>query len=137
MGKQLSFCLLLFGVAMLVPAVPMLAAESAPADALAAMFGPAAAFDASADGAFCSARDPEDMRPYAGRGRPGPQNKGFVCAARCVDGTYVSCQVTSPYCSEYVVNANCPYQKGYCRDRFVGIKYCPTCNQCKAGEKCV
>lgn len=133
MRKLLLCCLSLFAVATLFSALPALAAED-PSEALTAIYGPAVR---DAEGGFCSAREPGEVRPYAGRVRPGSQDKGFVCAARCVDGTYVSCQTTSPYCSEYVVNARCPTQKGYCLDRFVGIKYCPTCNQCKAGEKCV
>lgn len=136
MTKRLCCCLLVFGCALVLHALPVLAAEDSAADELAAIFAPAAEPDGPSESAFCSARAPEDAIPPVGRGRLGPQTKAFICAARCVDGSYVSCVTTSPICSEFVVNARCPSQKGYCLDRFTGIHYCPPCNSCK-GAKCV
>jgi hypothetical protein len=138
MRKRLSFCLLLLGVAALFHAVPVLAAEASAADALAAILGPPAAQDASTDGAFCGPRGPERERPYRSPGQSGPQTKAILCAAQCVDGSSVVCVVSSTSCYGYVVNAHCPYEKGHCYDTYYGVfRYCPPCNSCKAGQKCV
>ena len=127
MKKQSSWCSLLFAVALVFLAMPMQAAPPVHDSAdLAAIFGPTS----------CSVGHPmdrEDVRPYGPGGRPGAQTKAIPCDARCVDGTYVGCWGTS--CMG--VNANCPYEKGYCYGNYSGLKVCPTCNQCKADGKCV
>lgn len=128
MKKQLSFCALLFAAALVLHAMPVLAAPpvQGSVDLSAAIFGPA---ECSAGAAL----DPEEMRRI-GQGRPGSQNKAVVCGALCSDGSDVGCFGT--VCT--VVHANCPYEKGYCYGNYSGKKVCPTCNQCKAdGSKCV
>ena len=128
MKKQLSCCALLFAAALVLHAMPVLAAPPVQGslDLSAAIFGPA---ECSAGAAL----DPEEMRRF-GQGRPGSQNKAFPCDAKCSDGTYVGC--FGNVCEG--VDARCPYEKGYCIGNYSGKKVCPTCNQCKAdGSKCV